>query len=103
MYPLRKKPSKLFSKIIIISIWVASLAFALPMGLVHTFGHVPDGEVPELSNITSNDVIKNLTSDDDEMFLQEQMLGTVKTKPFCYIDFGPNASNTTVIIFKAYT
>ena len=42
MHPLRRKPSKLFSKAVIVMIWVLSLAFALPMGLVHTFGYVQD-------------------------------------------------------------
>ena len=69
MYPLRRTPGKLFTKAVIALIWLLSLGFALPMGLVHTFGHVPDGD---------------------------------GTKPFCYIDFGSNATNSTFAVFKAY-
>ncbi len=42
MYPLRRKPSKLCSQIAIVLIWILSFAFALPMGIVHTFDYVPD-------------------------------------------------------------
>ena len=76
MYPLRRKPPKLFSKVIIVLIWCLSLAFALPMGLVHTFDYVDDP-----SFASSEEKVK---------------------KPFCYIDFGPNATNSTVTAFKYY-
>lgn len=61
MYPLRRKPTKMFSKLIILLIWVLGLAFALPMGLAHKFAYV----------------------DDDVAGGQ---------KPFCFIDFGSNAT-----------
>ena len=76
MHPLRRKPTKLLSKCVIVSIWAASLAFALPMGLVHTFAHVP----------------------------VDASLGSNLTKPFCYIDLGgPQATNATLLAFKSYT
>jgi hypothetical protein len=82
MYPLRRKPSKLFSKIVILLIWIAGLAFALPMGLVHTFGYVDD---PLSFYINEQD---------------EQVLGE---KPFCYIDFGSNATQSSNLsLFKYY-
>ena len=40
MYPLRRKPTKLFSKVVILLIWIFAMAFALPMGLVHEFTYV---------------------------------------------------------------
>ena len=43
MYPLRRKPSKLCSQIVIVLIGILSLAFALPVGVVHEFAYVPDG------------------------------------------------------------
>ena len=70
MYPLRRKPTKLFSKIVILCIWILAFAFALPMGIVHTFGMVED--IPG------------------------------QQKPFCYIDFGPNATQFITIGFKYY-
>ncbi|XP_059088190.1 RYamide receptor-like [Tigriopus californicus] len=73
MYPLRKKPSKLFSNIVILCIWILSLTFALPLGLFHTFGHVPDPQSPN------------------------------GEKPFCYIDFGNTTSNATMTTFKYYS
>lgn len=63
MYPLRRKPSKLCSQIVIVLIGILSLAFALPMGIVHTFAYVPDTE-----------------------------RGEAATKPFCRIDFGNGTS-----------
>ena len=69
MYPLRRKPTKLFSKIVILCIWILAFAFALPMGIVHTFGMVDD--IPG------------------------------HQKPFCYIDFGPNATQS-ITMFKYY-
>ena len=69
MYPLRRKPTKLFSKIVILCIWILAFAFALPMGIVHTFGYVDD--IPG------------------------------HQKPFCYIDFGPNATQS-ITMFKYY-
>ena len=60
MYPLRRKPTKAFSKVVIVLIWMLSLAFALPVGYVHSFKYVPDNNTPE---------------EGDE-------------KPFCYIDLG---------------
>ncbi len=82
MYPLRRKPSKLFSKVVILLIWILGLLFALPMGLVHTFGYVDD---PRL-NEKGQEVVEN--------------------KPFCYIDFGTNGENSTdmlnLTVFKYY-
>jgi len=75
MHPLRHRPSKLFSKVVIAVIWVAGLAFALPMGLVHTFGYVPDNNFGAVGG---------------------------DLKPFCYIDFGPNVTNATLVAFKSY-
>ena len=42
VYPLRKKPTKVVSKVTIIVIWLVGLAFALPMGLMHSFDYVLD-------------------------------------------------------------
>ena len=42
MYPLRRKPTKLFSKVVILLIWIFAMAFALPMGLVHEFTYVDE-------------------------------------------------------------
>ena len=72
MYPLRRKPTKLFSKIVILCIWILAFAFALPMGIVHKFGMVAENDdIPE------------------------------HQKPFCYIDFGPNATQS-ITMFKYY-
>ena len=72
MYPLRRKPTKLFSKIIILIIWVLGLAFAVPMGIVYTFEYVPvDEEEKEL-------------------------------KPFCHLNFGPNATDSTELVLFQY-
>ena len=71
MYPLRRKPSKLFSKAVIFLIWILGLLFALPMGLLHSFGYVDDPAINESG--------------------QE----VVRKKPFCYLDFGA-ASNATI-------
>ena len=80
MYPLRRKPSKLFSKVVILLIWIFGLAFALPMGIVHTFGHVED--------------YTYINETGDEVQVE---------KPFCFIDFGPNATNSTMFtMFKYY-
>ena len=46
MYPLRRTPSKLMSKVIIVIIWLVGFAFALPMGLMHSFGYVVDKNGP---------------------------------------------------------
>ena len=46
MYPLRRTPSKLMSKVIIVIIWLVGFAFALPMGLMHSFGYVIDKNAP---------------------------------------------------------
>ena len=81
MYPLRRKPTKLFSKVVILLIWILGLAFALPMGLVHTFGYVDDP-----SAIQTNE-------------LGQEVQGE---KPFCYIDFGPNATQSNITLFKYY-
>ena len=72
MYPLRRKPTKLFSKIIILIIWVLGLAFAVPMGIVYTFEYVPVNE-------------------------EEKEL-----KPFCHLNFGPNATNSTELLMFQY-
>lgn len=88
MYPLRRKPSKLCSKVVIVFIWIAGFAFALPMGLVHTFNYVDDFTGPA----------EQLVGDDGEIM-------TVYTtqKPFCYLDFGPNPANSTKrILFNYY-
>lgn len=77
MYPLRRKPSKLFSKVVILLIWILGTLFALPMGVVHTFGYVDDLVVAE-----SGEAVK---------------------KPFCYIDFGPNATQTNLTLFQYYS
>ena len=71
MYPLRRKPSKLFSKAVIFLIWILGLLFALPMGLLHSFGYVDDPAINESG--------------------QE----VVRKKPFCYLDFGA-ANNATL-------
>ena len=42
MYPLRRKPTKCLSKVIIVIIWLFGFAFALPMGLMHSFVYVQD-------------------------------------------------------------
>jgi len=74
MYPLRRKPTKLFSKIIILIIWVLGLAFAVPMGIVYTFEYVP--------------------VDEEE---KEQ-------KPFCHLNFGTNATDSTeLVLFQYYS
>ena len=79
--PLRQKPSKFFSVVVIVFIWFASLAFALPMGLVfHKFDYVDD---QSFSNRSNEDV-------DDK---------TTK-KPFCFIDLGENDTYATA--FKSY-
>ena len=78
MYPLRRKPSKLFSKVVILLIWILGLLFALPMGLVHTFGYVDDHGINELG---------------------QEVIGE---KPFCYIDFGPNNTQSNITLFKYY-
>ena len=59
MYPLRRKPSKLCSQIVIVLIGILSLAFALPIGIVHKLTYIPDAA-----------------------------RGEAATKPFCQIDFG---------------
>ena len=46
------------------------------MGIVHKFGYVED---------SSGGAVIGLE------------------KPFCYIDFGPNASSATAAVFKYYT
>ena len=80
MYPLRRKPSKLFSKVVILLIWIFGLAFALPMGIVHTFGLV-----------------------EDHSYFNETGDLVQTTKPFCYIDFGPHGQNSTMFtMFKYY-
>ena len=80
MYPLRRKPSKLFSKVVILLIWIFGLVFALPMGIVHTFGPIVDH------------TYINETGDEVQIL-----------KPFCYIDFGPNATDSTMFtMFKYY-
>ena len=63
MYPLRRKPSKLCSQIVIVLIGILSLAFALPVGIVHTLEYVPD-----------------------------DARGEAATKPFCRINFGNGTS-----------
>ena len=74
MYPLRRKPSKLCSQIVIVLIGILSLAFALPVGIVHTFAYV---------------------SDADE--------GDAVTKPFCQIDFGSGPSaESGQLMFQYY-
>ena len=80
MYPLRRKPPKLFSKGVIILIWVFGLAFAIPMGTVHTFDYVEDHSYVN----ETGDVIQT-------------------KKPFCFIDFGENATDSTMFtMFKYY-
>lgn len=79
MYPLRRKPSKLFSKVVILLIWILGLLFALPMGFVHTFGNVEDLRVNEDGQEVKGE------------------------KPFCYIDFGPNATQSNLTMFKYYS
>lgn len=74
MYPLRRKPSKLCSQIVIVLIGILSLAFALPMGIVHTFAYVPDTD-----------------------------RGDAATKPFCRIDFGNGTSaESGQLMFQYY-
>ena len=89
MHPLRRKPSKLLSKLVIVSIWALSLTFALPMGLVHTFGYVPD-------QVKLREAEDRGVADPDETDPEMQ-------KPFCYIDFGSNVTNATLVAFKSYT
>jgi hypothetical protein len=74
MYPLRRKPGTVLSKLLIAAIWMLSLAFALPMGFFHTFGYVPD------HTDANNNTVE---------------------KPFCYIDFGSNETNSEDV-FKYY-
>ena len=80
MYPLRRKPPKLFSKGVIVLIWVFGLAFALPMGFSHKFGYVEDYKYTNASG--------------DSVQVE---------KPFCYIDFGEHGINSTMFtLFKYY-
>lgn len=92
MHPLRQKPSKSFSKMLIALIWVMGLAFALPMSTLYTFSYVPDKEVSEkVWELTENDT--NGTSAGKSA---KQM------KPFCYIEQGENITVAAGIAFKAY-
>ena len=75
MYPLRRKPTKLFSKAVIVAIWFLSLAFALPMGIVHTF--------------------------DAEYLVALSEDGSNQTKPFCTIAFGAN-DTASIAAFNYY-
>ena len=42
MYPLKRKPTKLISKLVIIMIWICGFLFALPMAYAFTFDNVPE-------------------------------------------------------------
>ena len=42
MYPLKRKPTKLISKVVILLIWICGLLFALPMAYAFTFDYVPE-------------------------------------------------------------
>ena len=42
MYPLKRKPTKLISKVVIIMIWICGFLFALPMAYAFTFDNVPE-------------------------------------------------------------
>jgi len=64
--------------VVIAIIWISGLAFALPLGLVHTFDFVPDNN------------------------LAEGQSNEGKLKPFCYIDLGPNVTNATTMAFQSY-
>ena len=46
MYPLKRKPTKLISKVVIIMIWICGFLFALPMAYAFTFDNVPDWVIP---------------------------------------------------------
>ena len=81
MYPLKRKPTKLISKVVILLIWICGTLFALPMAYAFTFDYV------ETESHTS----------------QEEEVPTVK--PFCYIDFSYNDTHpneTKMTLFKYY-
>ena len=83
MYPLRRKPSKLFSKVVILLIWVCGLLFALPMAYAFTYDMVPDERSKEPSG-------------SDEF---------AQMKPFCFIDFMHNDTHLNEMkqdMFKYY-
>ena len=83
MYPLRRKPSKLFSKVVILLIWVCGLLFALPMAYAFTYDMVPDERSKE-------------PSASDEF---------AQMKPFCFIDFSFNDTHIDEMkqdLFKYY-
>ena len=53
MYPLKRKPSKLISKVVIIMIWICGFLFALPMAYAFTFDNVPESyPIPGINNIS---------------------------------------------------
>ena len=81
MYPLKRKPTKLISKVVILLIWICGFLFALPMAYAFTFDNVPDWNYPIPEN-------------------EEPIL-----KPFCYIDFEYNKTHTDEFkmnLFKYY-
>jgi len=81
MYPLKRKPTKLISKVVIIMIWICGFLFALPMAYAFTYDNVPESyPIPE-----------------DE---------APKLKPFCYIDFSYNETHMDEFkmdLFKYYS
>ena len=82
MYPLKRKPTKLISKVVILLIWICGLLFALPMAYAFTFDYVPEQTT--------------LEEEEPEM------------KPFCYIDFSyndttPNEAKMTLFKYYRYT
>ncbi len=87
MHPLRRKPSKLFSKAVIVLIWVLSLAFALPMGLVHTFGYVQDQSKVSRNEKRSAFLIPFFPS-----------LPHVSFDPSCHVEF--SFSNSTLFLLQ---
>ena len=81
MYPLKRKPTKLISKVVILLIWICGLLFALPMAYAFTFDYVPESQP---------------SSKEDE---EPEM------KPFCFIDFSYNdttQNEAKMTLFKYY-
>ena len=77
MYPLRSKPGKLLSLSVIAVVWIASLVFAIPMGIVYQFDY------------------------HEEHFLNGTEWAT-KLKPFCSISFSQDATVITEYTFRYY-
>ena len=77
MYPLRSKPGKMFSLFVIAVVWIASLIFAVPMGIVYQFDY-------------------------HEEHIQNGTEWATHLKPFCSISFSQNATIITEYNFRYY-